>query len=921
MNAAVSKMFAPLIIRLGLIFGSLAAMTGAAIFVGWMVMQSIAFNLHEMVEQSLPELTNSAAAVSIAGRVRASMTQLATETEASEISAHEVASLAVLAQLRELASEFPEAEATAINQDIDTVASAFGELGAARAQQFDSVAQMETVIAKVDALAQEVTMRLQEQSDSAFFDLALGSENTIETIDETLTNLVEQDFSAYQAALSVRSEINLLAGLAISRSQTRSLSLISILVDLAQASNARLDAQIDTLASFEEFADSLPPINEARQVLLAGFILDGVRAEPTLVMSARQEIDAILSDLLDTIYFDLVINSEDARAENAAAVRKLLDEQASNLRAAAHLENLTVVYLNTTMGTALANGPIELDVRQGELSLAHSKLAEAAGDAPEDLQALLQQILDIGASANGVAQSRSSVFASAARAGEATEVATLAVEKITRQIEDFATGAKTAIDANAAAFTLEVDQARQKFMAIGVASLLLLALTPVFIWLMVTRPLNQVTKTTERLAEGDLTEVAGNANGHGEIGRLTRALHVFRDGALERIALQEEERRREKEALRAQQEQADAQRAAEARAEADKRQREEQERARDRAEQERVEALRATADAERKAREEEQQAVVSALAEGLQRLSAGDLSHSIDDAFPASYEALRADYNAAILHLADLIRRIGQCSSNIDDSGAEIASSSMDLSHRTENAAATLEQTAVALNQLTESVSCAAAGASDASQTAVTVKNDAENSREVMHKAVSAMSKIEESSSQIAKIVEVIESIAFQTNLLALNAGVEAARAGDSGRGFAVVASEVRILAHRCSEAATQISQLIASSAGDVGMGVRLMDETNSALEKMLGGISQVADTISDIAHSAREQSNGIREINTAVEALDQSTQQNAAMFEETTATSQALSSEASVLAQLISGFSIRDEGPQNTDREGEEAA
>ncbi len=174
-----------------------------------------------------------------------------------------------------------------------------------------------------------------------------------------------------------------------------------------------------------------------------------------------------------------------------------------------------------------------------------------------------------------------------------------------------------------------------------------------------------------------------------------------------------------------------------------------------------------------------------------------------------------------------------------------------------------------------------------------------------MQEAVSAMSEIEESSSKIAKIVEVIDSIAFQTNLLALNAGVEAARAGEAGRGFAVVASEVRLLAHRCAEAATQINSLISESANHVGIGVERMDQTQKALDEILSGIVAMSQSVSEIAVSANEQSSGIAEINTAVEQLDRSTQQNAAMFEETTAASQSLTSDASELATLVAGFKV----------------
>ena len=212
---------------------------------------------------------------------------------------------------------------------------------------------------------------------------------------------------------------------------------------------------------------------------------------------------------------------------------------------------------------------------------------------------------------------------------------------------------------------------------------------------------------------------------------------------------------------------------------------------------------------------------------------------------------------------------------------------------------------AAALSVLTESVASSAKGASEANSTVDRVREDAESNHRVMQDAVGAMGEIESSSSEIGKIVEVIDSIAFQTNLLALNAGVEAARAGDAGRGFAVVASEVRILAHRCSEAALEISKLISESGRQVTHGVSLMDQASEALKTIVTGIGDVAKHVSQISNSANEQSHGISEINVAVRQIDQSTQQNAAMFEETTAASQALAEQAGNLARLVGGFQV----------------
>jgi methyl-accepting chemotaxis protein len=237
-------------------------------------------------------------------------------------------------------------------------------------------------------------------------------------------------------------------------------------------------------------------------------------------------------------------------------------------------------------------------------------------------------------------------------------------------------------------------------------------------------------------------------------------------------------------------------------------------------------------------------------------------------------------------------------------SGAEeITQASDDLARRTEQQAASLEQTAAALDQITATVRKTAEGAKEARQVVSAAKTDAEHSGEVVKETVAAMGGIESSSKQISNIIGVIDEIAFQTNLLALNAGVEAARAGDAGRGFAVVATEVRALAQRSADAAKEIKTLISASGVQVANGVNLVGETGKALGRMLEQVEQLNHLVTDIAASAQEQSTGLQQVNTAVNQMDQVTQQNAAMVEEATAASHSLSGEASELAKLVAQF------------------
>ncbi|MES3028942.1 MAG: methyl-accepting chemotaxis protein [Pseudomonadota bacterium] len=299
----------------------------------------------------------------------------------------------------------------------------------------------------------------------------------------------------------------------------------------------------------------------------------------------------------------------------------------------------------------------------------------------------------------------------------------------------------------------------------------------------------------------------------------------------------------------------------------------------------------------------EQQEVVSALAQGLSNLSAGDLTFRLNASFAAEYEQLRADFNAAVAKLQSTMGGIAGASNGIRSGTHEISQASNDLARRTEQQAASLEETAAALDQITATVRQTAAGAEQARQSMASTQTDAEHGGDVVNRAVSAMGAIETSSGEIAKIIGVIDEIAFQTNLLALNAGVEAARAGEFGRGFAVVASEVRALAQRSAEAAREIKALISTSSEQVGLGVSLVAETGAALKRIVVQVTEVNRVIATIAASAKEQATGLAEVNVAVNQMDQVTQQNAAMVEEATAAANGLAGETGELARMIGEF------------------
>jgi methyl-accepting chemotaxis protein len=315
------------------------------------------------------------------------------------------------------------------------------------------------------------------------------------------------------------------------------------------------------------------------------------------------------------------------------------------------------------------------------------------------------------------------------------------------------------------------------------------------------------------------------------------------------------------------------------------------------------EAERSRSEADRAEAGALQREIVTRLADGLSQLSTGNLAYRLAGEFPGEYAKLKTDFNSAIASLEETIQTVNASVGNIGNGTSEISNGASDLSHRTEQQAASLEETAAALDQLTSQVNSSAENARVAAKSVETASSDAEKSGEVVQKAIAAMHGIEQSSLEVSRIIGVIDEIAFQTNLLALNAGVEAARAGEAGKGFAVVAQEVRELAQRSANAAKEIKTLINTSEVQVREGVDLVGKAGGALEKIAEQVMQINGLIRQISGSASEQAVGLKEINSAVNQMDQVTQQNAAMVEETTAASMALNEEAQVLKSLVARF------------------
>ncbi|MCR6499921.1 methyl-accepting chemotaxis protein [Shinella sp. CPCC 101442] len=440
-------------------------------------------------------------------------------------------------------------------------------------------------------------------------------------------------------------------------------------------------------------------------------------------------------------------------------------------------------------------------------------------------------------------------------------------ERMTAALGALAAEGSALLEARVHDAQLASAQSMQYQIAIGLLGMVTLLGLIVYHGNMLRRGIFAVRDSMQRILSGDLnTSVAATDRGD-EIGEMARCAEAFRLAAVEKRRLEEAN-----------------------------------ENTRSRNETERH-------DREAIAREDERQVriAVEALGRGLTRLSEGDLSVAILEPFRADLEQLRSDFNGTVERLRNVMAEVKDNTGSIQSNSGQMRAAADDLARRTEQQAASLEETSAALDEIMTTVRTATARAEEAGRMVDSTKESAVESERIVSDAMAAMQRIEGASSEIGKIINVIDEIAFQTNLLALNAGVEAARAGEAGKGFAVVAQEVRELAQRAAGAAKDIKSLVTRSSDEVKTGSRLVQATGESLGRIGGDVLRIHEHMASIVTAAREQTSGLQEINVAVNQMDQVTQQNAAMVEETNAASHTLAQDAENLTRLVGQFQIRE--------------
>ncbi len=552
--------------------------------------------------------------------------------------------------------------------------------------------------------------------------------------------------------------------------------------------------------------------------------------------------------------FEVTLAAEDASDDSKKAIQGLLTNEVGFLNTLLEINTWISNFQVAALDVVTAQSIAQTRAAAEPMEQAAAALAEYKTFDDGRLATQLDEIITMAEPDQGLAIFRIASLTADADATKEANATANAVLQIASRASLLGSGSRGEIAYMATDIAVTVDEAHANIerLLMMAAGLLVMALLLTH-WL-VQRPLNAISRTTERLADGDLSPINGFDRTSDEIYRIAQALTVFRDGLVEK------------------------------------------------------EALSKATEEERAAHQAQQTAAVTAIGNGLARLAQGDLSARITEELTEGYAQLQADFNLTVETLSRTVVDMVDVASSIRNGADEISQASDDLSRRTESQAATLEETAAALDELTASVKSAADGARAVEATTQDAKSEAVKNGSVVNSAVSAMTDIEESSKHIAQIIGVIDDIAFQTNLLALNAGVEAARAGDAGRGFAVVASEVRGLSQRTSEAAMEIKTLISESSKKVDYGVELVGKAGTALSDIVAQVGQISQQVSEIADGAASQSTGLHEINIGMSQLDQVTQQNAAMVEESTAASHMLRGDATKLAELVSNFTVAED-------------
>mgnify|MGYP001199836543 CR=1 FL=1 len=639
--------------------------------------------------------------------------------------------------------------------------------------------------------------------------------------------------------------------------------------------------------------------NEKRQALTKTL----TESHANFLMLAQPAVDQAVMDM--TMEFELV--SRSTGSGTGEMIQSILDKQVAGARAMQDL----VAKVNQEVGllavAAQGDSPEQIELLAVDninvkAEMLRSLETMQAVYPNKEIEELVNKLATIGEGDSGLLQIRLTELAAARQAVAALGESRSAASSLADAVEHLVTAAREETTTSAEASMTAINIAQSVMAVIAV---ICLVSAVVIGWLYIGRnvidPIVATTGIMDRLAKKDWGAEVVGIDRSDEIGDMARAVQVFKEQGQEADRLQQQ--------IEADRERFEAERKA-------------QEALLQSAVGEIVAAANA-GDLTQRIDTSRIEGVMRSLGDGmnqllgtmeralgdigemLHKLADGDLTHRIRGNYQGLFAKLAGDANQVSDRLSETMKRLTEAAGLVRDASAEISAGSQDLAQRTESQAAALEQTAASMHEVTATVKQNAENAQAANQLALSARSTAEAGGKVVSEAVRAMSEIEGSAQKISDIVGLIDEIAFQTNLLALNASVEAARAGEAGKGFAVVAQEVRALAQRSANASKDIKALIQASNAQVKSGAALVNQAGDSLSEIVTAVKKVSDIVAEIAAASAEQARGLEEVNGAVVNMDEMTQRNGALVEETNASAQAMANQARQLAELVGHFRI----------------
>jgi len=870
-------------VKLQLAFGAAALMTVVASGLAIQSFRSAEHSVERIAEREVPLMTEALRLSVMSGEISAAAARFVAANN--------------IRDQRQIAAQI-EDRSMQLRLLIDKVRAgtskeSFGAVDVASRLLENNLSDLDTVIVSRSNLRSTLDRRLGELHllhnkiteevtpivNSSYVNAVNKAEDIGKVGDRTLKSLVEDGVQTMQTVVQIGTETNLATGLLTAGALSSSPAILAMLEDRFTASALRAEKHLASLPkvsrydALRERTSSLLKLADFRKVAAA----EDETARLQNVFRAHEGLANVLITLIDDLNFDTVMQGEQAAKRTSTLVRELIDDQLVNFRNALELKIQTHLIASLISEGAVAKDEAQLKPILDRFTFSANTLMLAAQSIPNDgIRKNIDALIALGQDSNGIfALRQQELKATVGADGVIAENV-----KIQKQLDQAVSGlvkeTETGMRGGTSTLLSELGRSRMLLIVVAIASLLAaFAIAFFYVQRNLVRRLSAACDTMRRLSAGDNSVTIAGVKDSDEIGDMARALTVFRDAALDKQRL-------------------------EAQAAEDRRIAEE-ERARNDAA--RAEAARQVAQ------------VVDGLGRGLERLARGDLTYRVRDDWAGEYQKIQNDFNNAIDQLQDTLTAIVESTREVSSASAEISSSTTDLSQRTEEQAANLEETSASMEEISATVKKNAENAQLANGLMQGTRDVAGRGGEVVAQAVSAMSRIEDSSRRISDIISVIDEIARQTNLLALNAAVEAARAGEAGRGFAVVASEVRSLAQRSSQAAKDIKDLITNSTGAVGQGVQLVNRAGEALNEIVKSINEVATIVADIANASAEQASGIDQINKALSQMDEVTQQNSALVEENAATAKTLEHQSNALDGRVAAFRLyEDAEPEPAD-------